>query len=433
MIPNGLKPLSLTDHEQNEPYRVGSLINLTLEGVPDKWEAEVPSNWVFNQGAIEPSNDECGGCALALSVAIREKKQIDPHFHWMIARLNEGADLNDYGVTNRSLANASRKVGSLLAKDSPYSFQNGRDFIADSTNWDIAKLKPKATEQLSGGVTWVKKEGGLDAFDVFRASVWKFNKLYKKDHTAIFGLMWNYDMFNPYIEKPVEEGSGHDTLLIGWDGDYAIMMNSYGLEVGNGGKFKVHRSVINRWAEEFGMPILIDATKEQIDQALARGSKLDDPFLTNFTKAIMEKIIALFNLLKGKEIGGIKVMLWDTPEHIRRNVRVMCDEAGLSFATKNIICAIIKQESNWNPKIVSKPNTNNTRDWGLLQINDNKGYWIGERLYFASTDEVLNNPEKSVRFIIEQAKKGKLWLWSSYKFGHYKKHLLSESRPSIPY
>lgn len=127
------------------------------------------------------------------------------------------------------------------------------------------------------------------------------------------------------------------------------------------------------------------------------------------------------------------VMLWDTPQHIRRNVRVMCDEAGLSYATKNIICAIIKQESNWNPKAVNRHNENGTSDHGLLQINDHKGYHIGKGLYFSSVDEVYNNPEKSVRFIIQMAKAGKLWLWSSYKLGHYKKHLLSESLPSVPY
>lgn len=126
-------------------------------------------------------------------------------------------------------------------------------------------------------------------------------------------------------------------------------------------------------------------------------------------------------------------MLWDTPQHIRRNVRVMCDEAGLSYALKNTICAIIKQESNWNPKAKNIYNTNGTKDWGLLQINDHVGYWIGEGLYFSSVDEVLNNPEKSVKFIIGMAQRNKLNFWSSYKFGAYRRWLLSESLPSMPY
>ena len=69
-------------------------------------------------------------------------------------------------------------------------------------------------------------------------------------------------------------------------------------------------------------------------------------------------------------------MLWDTPSHIRYNVRKMCDDAGLSWFQKRDICAIIRQESNWDPKAVNSRNANGTKDWGLLQINDHKGYWI---------------------------------------------------------
>lgn len=130
---------------------------------------------------------------------------------------------------------------------------------------------------------------------------------------------------------------------------------------------------------------------------------------------------------------GASVMLWDTPAHIRRNVRVMCDEAGLSWATKNVICSIIRQESNWDPKAINTKNVNGTTDMGLLQINNHVGYWIGAGLYFASTDEVLNNPQKSVEFIIMQAKAGNLKFWSSYKFNQYQKWLLVESLPSVAY
>lgn len=126
-------------------------------------------------------------------------------------------------------------------------------------------------------------------------------------------------------------------------------------------------------------------------------------------------------------------MLWDTKSHIRRNVRVMCDDAGLTTAQKNILCACIRQESNWDPKAVSPLNKNNTRDYGLVQINNHVGYWIGDGLYFSSIDEVLNNPEKSARFMIKQFKAGKQNFWSSYNSKAYLKWLLSESLPSTPY
>lgn len=151
----------------------------------------------------------------------------------------------------------------------------------------------------------------------------------------------------------------------------------------------------------------------------------------------MESLLAKIKAELLSILAQLKAMetteLWDTPSHIRRNVRVMCDEAGLSTTQKNTLCACIRQESQWNPRIVSKPNTNGTRDWGLVQINDNKGYWIGEGLYFASTDEVLDNPKKCAEFMIMQFKKGRAWYWASYNSGAYRKWLVSESLPSLPY
>ena len=93
----------------------------------------------------------------------------------------------------------------------------------------------------------------------------------------------------------------------------------------------------------------------------------------------------------------------------------------------------IRQESNWDPKAISPLNKNNTRDYGLVQINNHVGYWIGDGLYFSSIDEVLNNPEKSARFMIKQFKAGKQNFWSSYNSKAYLKWLLSESLPSTPY
>jgi hypothetical protein len=126
--------------------------------------------------------------------------------------------------------------------------------------------------------------------------------------------------------------------------------------------------------------------------------------------------------------GG--TMLWDTPAHIRRNIRVMCDNAGLSTGMKNIICACIKVESNWNPRAVGTKNRNGSQDFGLVQMNN--ALWIGEGNVFTSIEDAFN-PQKSAQFMIDQAKKGHIRWWMSYTTGAYKKYLVSESLPSIPY
>lgn len=125
---------------------------------------------------------------------------------------------------------------------------------------------------------------------------------------------------------------------------------------------------------------------------------------------------------------------WDTQENTRHAIRVRCDNAGLTFEAKNDITACIYQESSfWNILPNGKPTTHENRndagvltstDWGLCQINDTKGWYIGPPpLPFASVPYLLSNPQKAVDFMIEMYKQGQLSKWVSYSSGAYKKWL----------
>ncbi len=126
-----------------------------------------------------------------------------------------------------------------------------------------------------------------------------------------------------------------------------------------------------------------------------------------------------------------EVLLWDTPKHTWHSVRVMCDNSGLTFTQKNVLCACVWQESNFFNYLPSgKPVINQnikdgkvwSTDWGLLQVNDH--YWIGAGKLFPSVDYVLKNPAKVVQWMIDFYKaNGNLNRWSSYSTGAYKKHL----------
>lgn len=147
---------------------------------------------------------------------------------------------------------------------------------------------------------------------------------------------------------------------------------------------------------------------------------------------------------------------WDTQKKAFKSVRMLCDEAGLSlaktipvhlngklighFAPKDIICACIMQESGFQNYYLSGPRKGApvkfenkeggkiwSTDWGIVQINDTKGWHIGPGLPFASVQSVLDNPAKAVQYMIKKYKEGRLSLWSSYKFNHYKEHLLPNS------
>jgi hypothetical protein len=115
---------------------------------------------------------------------------------------------------------------------------------------------------------------------------------------------------------------------------------------------------------------------------------------------------------------------FSTPPRAFKSTRILCDEFGLSYDEKNLICAVIFHESGFNNKATNK-NPNST-DWGICQINDK--WHIGPLKTFPSIQYVLDNPEKIVRWMIKQYKAGNLEWWIAYKSGAYLAHLKPESR-----
>lgn len=127
-------------------------------------------------------------------------------------------------------------------------------------------------------------------------------------------------------------------------------------------------------------------------------------------------------------------LLWDTPQHAFHSTRVICDEMGLTYDQKNIVCACIFRESEFNNNAIGKnkdPETGKvwSTDWGIVQVNDTKGWHIGRGLRFASVEDVLANPEKGVRWMISVMKEtGKLTPWSSYTTKAYAQFIPKTSR-----
>lgn len=132
---------------------------------------------------------------------------------------------------------------------------------------------------------------------------------------------------------------------------------------------------------------------------------------------------------------------FSTPKAAYRSTRMLCDEMGVPYAKtllingkkysrKDRICACIYQESGFKntAKYENKdPKTGQvwSTDWGIVQVNDH--YHIGKGKTFPSLQYLLDNPEKAVRWMIKMELAGELRLWSSYKFGHYKKWLTDNS------
>jgi hypothetical protein len=114
-------------------------------------------------------------------------------------------------------------------------------------------------------------------------------------------------------------------------------------------------------------------------------------------------------------------------ENNRHNVRVLCDLAGLTVYAKNVITACIEQESDFYSLAVGQPNANGTIDYGICQFNNGELHgvplWIGPGAAFASTQEVLDNPQKCVELMIQEYKAGHINWWASYSTGAYLKFM----------
>ena len=305
---NGLKPLTIEDRAQNAPYTVGAYLTLPpLSEIPEEHVVAVNDDWILNQAEYDPYDDRCAGAASSIASGLLDNERTDPHFVWMMARTRAGYKIEDFGATNKDIALAYVKIGPLKFADSPYSFKDSRDIVADVTKWDVKTLLPKAIEQRKSGkgLFWIDATQGYDAYDTWRAAITKLDKLYPgKKHTCVFGLLWAYDTVN--IEKPVESGTGHDTLLLGWKGGKAVLLNSMGRYSGDNGRFFVSREVFNAWAEKFGAFILVDLPPEEIKYMMENSLQIDSGWFASITKPFLIAILELLRQLKA-QIGSFVV------------------------------------------------------------------------------------------------------------------------------
>ena len=125
-----------------------------------------------------------------------------------------------------------------------------------------------------------------------------------------------------------------------------------------------------------------------------------------------------------------EVLLWATPKQAWHSVRVLCDNEGLSVSEKNLICAVIYQESGFKNTAIcrnkDKQGNITSSDWGICQVND---YWhCGKGKTFPSAEYVVAHPEEAVRWMLKMYRLGLLKLWVGYSSGAYQKWLSPTSK-----
>lgn len=116
---------------------------------------------------------------------------------------------------------------------------------------------------------------------------------------------------------------------------------------------------------------------------------------------------------------------WDTTSvrsHANwHNVRVICDQEGLTHEQKEDLCATVWAESEFYTKarLDNKDKRGNvwSVDAGICQWNS---YWHGKEI---STEEAFNDPEKAVRLMCAYWKRGQQNQWVGHSSGNYKQYL----------
>lgn len=109
----------------------------------------------------------------------------------------------------------------------------------------------------------------------------------------------------------------------------------------------------------------------------------------------------------------------------------VCMEEKLSLSMTRDLLATIMGESGFNQWCENHKNKNGSADWGICQFNDDtnaKGvpFWIGKGAAFKDVNEVLTNPEKCIRVMAKEFKKGHQKWW--YAYPHRSKHYDTKPR-----
>lgn len=389
---------------------------------------------VKDQGRV----NACTACATTTAAEAQFGYPLDECFQYAASKRIAG-NLADDGVTPDDACMAAIKFGLLKKADAPFKM----------TVDPVAKLidlnnYPQITQIEAGSVREISKYSIDVDFDAIRAAMWQSKQgnfqtpimvgthwQYSWNSTGKDGIIRGYDRNAP--------GGDHEFVIIGQktiDGlMYLVARNSYGESFGNNGECYFSREIVNTF--EFARAFAPGNPQDYKDQLWTKMQRLYDLLYTLIkdfiaSKDTMDNIRPTPQPIpqpapKPTPIKPVSQYLWDTIENAHHSVRVICDEQGLSWNEKNLIAAVIGAESGYNARITNN-NSNGTTDWGICQINDGKNkqgvpFWIGPGAYFASIDEVLSIPEKSVRFMIKQYRAGNLGYWYGYTNGSYKKYL----------
>lgn len=429
MIQNGLQRLEKDSRDLN----TGALLQFPpLSELPEEYYIEPLS--IKDQNA-DGNFDFCAGCAGAGMIEPKEEAVLYYPYLWAAAKYESGQDISSFGVDIRSVGKALTKWGVPELKDVPASvLALTADERRDFKNYPQS-LRDLASKHKAQTYMFLTKEQG-DVYNAAKLNMWKFRDSRQQ---IIFGCDWSWNLSDFELTGTNIEGFGHALWSCGWGKNGLRVVNSAGKTAGRMGTHSMSRETFNLAVSRYGALIIVDKPREDVEYFVQNKIKESDNWVAMLLKAMWALIASPFYTQKEKgdiikqssdvlstlseKIVETKPLppksQYDWTNNVRHTCRVIMDEYNLSWTEKDLLCQVIAGESGYNPKAINK-NKDGSTDFGICQINDR--YWIGEGKYFKSPEEVYDFPEKSVKFMIEQYKRGNLNYWVAYKSGNYKNY-----------
>lgn len=205
-------------------------------------------------------SDFCSGFATCGMRELQEGVELSPEFSFALSKLISG-DPMTWGQDQRTAMKVHQKYGAILrALAGEFGVETrGAIFLRDISNWpDRDKFIEAAKEHLAE--SYFEVTGPYDHFDNIRAAIWKFRN---EKRAASFGTIWGWSAYEAVIpDKFPTSGGGHMTYFIGWkkinSEAYLVLQNSYGPEVGDGGRFYLPRGVVNEMVARYKSFMFVD-------------------------------------------------------------------------------------------------------------------------------------------------------------------------------
>lgn len=400
-------------------YKYGNLGTFDLSLLPKDGLGRKPT-WIKDQRATD-------FCAAYASASVREDTEgieLNPLMTWAYAAYLRG-DWKNWGMDLENMRKAVCKFGFIEEKDAPFKVEEkDRNFLAQIENYP-KELKEKAAQHKAQSGFWIGYSPNF--FDAIRIALWQ-NK--NNDLTVLTGCDFKFSwlqkekgIINDYNKK--EQELGHAIKFYDWKQingeDYLITQLSNGM-IGDNGIMYFSRNIVNSSLFRFDGLMFIDENPNivkksqwslisQILDKLEKILKLMFKQTEEIQKKIMDKNIEDAIIEEAIKTPEPKYN-WDNPQNVRKSIRIICDEEGLTLKQKNEITETINCESGFKTNAVNK-NTNGTSDYGIIQANS---YWyIGKGKPIPSIEVALNDPTFCVRIMARAFKNGRAKDWICYR------------------